>query len=156
MTTLLGSAALAGFLVGALALWLYSKASFRSELGVLEERVQAKDEQLRMAWGDIDSLKSDLGKAQQMLRQEAQMRLGVEQHIARAGLLEKALAAKEQQCGGLLQELAKMQAAMAENTARVAEMARSAEDKTLLLNQAKEALAETFKNISAETLRQGS
>ena len=156
MSTLPGIAALAGFLVGALAAWLYMKAHTRSELGVLEERVHSKDEQLRMSWGDVDALKAELQKAQTLLRQEGQMRLGVEQHAARAGILEKALQSKETQFAQLVQEFANLKAQMTEQTTRVSEMQKSAEEKTVLLNQAKEALAETFKSISSEALRASS
>lgn len=152
MSTLLG-AAVAGFLLGAVFAWMYGKAHTRSELSVLKERVHSKDEQLRMSWGDVDALKAELSKAQQLLRQEAQMRLGAEQHVARATILEKALQSKEQQFGQVVQEFANLKAQMSEQATRIAEMQKAADEKTVLLTQAKEALAETFKSISNEALR---
>src|SRR5687767_10214297 len=137
--------ALMGVLVGGAAAWFHAKARFRSELGVLEERVAAKDEQLRMSWGDVDALKAELLKAQQLFRQEAHARLAAEKGVARAQVLEKTLAARDHQVTQLTQEQVALKSQVAEQSARLA-----------LLNETKEVLGESFKAISAETIKAGS
>jgi DNA recombination protein RmuC len=128
------------------------KASFRSEMGILEERVHAKDEQLRMSWGDVDALKGELAKAQHIIRQEAQLRISAEQHVARAQMLEKTLLTKEQQLQVATQESANHRAQLIEQSTRIQEMQRLIDEKAAFLNQAKDAIGESFKAISAEVL----
>jgi DNA recombination protein RmuC len=147
--------AFVGLLMGGVAAWLFAKAKLRSEIGVLEERVASKDEQLRMSWGDVDALKAELLKAQQLFRQEAQLRLAAEQGMARAQILEKTVAARDHQITQMTSEQLSLKTQVAEQAARLLEMQKAVDEKVALINQARDSLAESFKTISAETLRAG-
>src|SRR4051794_36060240 len=103
-----------GIIVGAVFAWVALRSSTRSEVAVLAERTSSKDEQLRASWADLESIKTEFTKLQNIARNEQGLRIAAEQNNQRLPVLEKQLAAKDQQCSQFVSENGALRAQLAE------------------------------------------
>ena len=122
-------------------------------MGVLRERLQARDEQLMELKNQLESQAKRLLNLQEKLHQEIQLRSAAE---ARNGLiqkLEERLEARETRIQAMQKDTTTLREQLAELQAQRKGEQRSWEEKLGFLNEAQTKLSEAFQALSARALK---
>ncbi len=153
-----------GLILGGAAVWLIlrgqiqhaadnAKMAVQAEAAVLNERLQAKEEQLRSLAAELQKSNDAVAGLQQKLAFETEKRATAEEKTNRIPRLEDELAAKEAALAELQAEITGLKAAQSALNTALENERKAAEEKLALLNQAQQELSDAFKALSSDALK---
>ena len=154
----------AGLIVGVLATWFICKSrmdnafqsgkfSVQSELAVMAERLQGKEQALSEARTTIDRQTEELCALRGDLKNESDRRAAAEEKCSRIGNLENRLASRDEQLELRSAEISDLRSRVAELTTTLVKERKATEEKLAILDEAHLKLSDAFKSLSAEALR---
>ena len=153
------------FLLGALVLgaylsWLIMRGKIResrvageSEKAILEERLQAKEQQNQELRASVEKISGEMNCQRDEVRAESERRSAAEERNLRIPELEAELKDREQHLARLQGETTDLKTRLSELETKLGEERKTAEEKLALLDKAQQKLSDTFKALSAEALR---
>jgi len=146
-----------GLAGGALAAFMLCRSiagkDIEKERGVLEERLQNREGQLRDIRDALDRDREELGALRKTLNEETGRRISAEERNTRIPALEASLEDRDRVIVDLRNEITELKTCLSETEARLGEEKRSAEEKIALLGRARDELSDAFKALSSEALK---
>ncbi len=153
-----------GLAVGGLAVWLVARARIRDAADrikaeaeaarvALAERLEAREQQIQELAGSLDRANEEVKRLQTELKSDSEKRAAAEEKNSRIPELEKGLKERDERINTLLNDLTTLKAAQSELQTKLEEERKAAEEKLILLNEAKQNLSDAFKALSAEALK---
>ncbi len=155
---------LIGLAVGGAAVWLAlrtkvrhaaesARAGAESELAVLNERLQGKEEQARSLDSALQKNAGALAEMQQKLTSEAERRAAAEEKNNRIPQLESELSEREGIIALVQAELTSVKESQSALNTALEKERKAAQEKLELLNQAQQQLSDAFRALSADALK---
>lgn len=132
------------------------KAGLDLELAALRERLNAREQQLLDLKAAFGTATDENTRLRERLGTETEKRAAAEEKNSRIPEFEAHCRAMEAQIAGLRGENADLREKLSETSARLADERLAAEEKLVLLNDAREGLTNVFRALSAEALKSNS
>jgi DNA recombination protein RmuC len=155
---------IAGVLSGAGFFWLFHRAEItrvrrqlrlecESERIALNERVNARDKQLHDLEAVLERVNSETKDLRDQIHAESERRSAAEERISRIPELKDLLSTKEARICRLQEENTRLKTRLSELETHITDERKSIQEKMDVLNNARTNLADAFKALSAEALR---
>ncbi|MGC8828369.1 MAG: DNA recombination protein RmuC [Verrucomicrobiia bacterium] len=138
-----------GFIIAKVLL----KSRYESQISVFNEKLTSKEERLLELQSQNQQLQSRVNELLADIQQESRARAGAEERCSRIPQLEAELENYKNQIEVYHQEIIKLQKRGSELETELQKERQAMEEKLGLLNEAREKLADAFKALSAEALR---
>lgn len=132
------------------------KAGLELELAALRERLNAREQQLLDLKAAFGTTADENVRLREKLGTETEKRAAAEEKNSRIPEFEAHCRALEAQIAALRGENADLREKLSETAARLADERLAAEEKLVLLNDAREGLTNVFRALSAEALKSNS
>ena len=150
----------AGLAIGVFVAWLIFRGRVQqvrsqgeSELAVLGERLQGREQQLEELRRSVEELSGEVSRQREAVKGESEKRSAAEERNQRIPELETSLKAKEEQLHQVLGECTNLKEKISELGAKREEERKAAEEKLALIDEAQKKLSDAFQALSAEALR---
>ncbi len=147
-------------LIGAFICWLalrgkisQIRAQGEADKAVLNERLQAREQQVQELKGSMDHLAAEVNRQREELKEESERRSAAEERNCRIPALEAGLRGKEEQVADLQREATNLKTKISELDTKIEEERKAAEEKLAILDEARQKLADAFKALSADALK---
>jgi DNA recombination protein RmuC len=125
----------------------------RSELGVLEERIRAKERSYDHLLIKNQELEKELDHLRDSLTREGQEKVAALKELEQLPELKNTLRGREQENLGLREEISRLKQLQAELETRLHQERLAVEEKLSLLDEASQKMSDAFKALSSECLR---
>lgn len=153
-----------GLVIGGAAAALVLKAKIQAaadkakgegevERASLNERLQARDDEVRTLNAALEKANTDKNRLQSEFTSESNKRATAEEKNTRIPALEIEVREKDTKLAGLNSEVTNLKEAQAELNTIVDKERTAAEEKLTLLNDAKQILGDAFKALSSDALK---
>jgi DNA recombination protein RmuC len=153
-----------GLGVGGAAAWLVLRAQIReaaqrarSECEVrqaaLAERLGAREQEIGTLTGSLQSCQAQLAALDEKLKAESERRATAEERNTRIPALESDLAEQIRQAQSLQEHITRLKTAQSQLQTTVEQERKAADEKLVLLTDAKNALSDAFKALSSDALK---
>lgn len=164
MTNEVIAALCGGFVAGAALVWLVLRLRHQNEMTVLqsqaeleqaknEERLLYLDARLEDQHTELTQQIATVTALRDQLSTEQQRRTAAEERALRIPELEQLIQRRENEVLTFQREAKNLQSQLAEISTRLEEERKAAQEKLVLVDQAKEQLTNAFKALSADALR---
>lgn len=144
---------LIGAVIGFFISKAFLKSRYESQISVFNEKLTSKDERLLELQSQNSQLNAKINELLTNLQQESKARASAEERASRIPELENELNEYKRQIELYHQQITKLQTRGAELETELQKERQAMEEKLALLNEAREKLADAFKALSAEALR---
>ncbi len=153
-----------GLLFGGMTGWLILRIKIRheydraraeadSERATLVERLQGRDQQLQEIKGAMEKISDEAFGLRNELKSESEKRSAAEEKNSRIPELESSIKAKTEYIENLQDKNTELRTKLAGLETKLTEGQKAAEEKLSLLNKAQQKLADAFKALSADALK---
>lgn len=129
------------------------RSEYDSKIAVLEETARAKESIISELKSNIQGLQTQLETLRNRLNEEISARASAEEKSARIPQLENEIAQRESMLETLRHEVTQLKSRGAELETALEKERQATEEKLALLNEARDKLADAFKALSAEALK---
>ena len=125
----------------------------RADRAALSERLRGREEQLRQAKEDLAAAHAELAALRAELNRQTERRSAAEEKNSRIPELERVVGTKDALIEKLQTENGDLRTRLSEAEVKREEERRAAEEKLVLLEDARRNLSDAFRSLSAEALR---
>ena len=129
------------------------KADSIAESAALTERLQGREAQINDLRASLEGKAAEIARLQGEVKAEMERRATAETYAQRTAEFERLSAEREQQAAKLNEDLQALRAENSGLSTRLEETVKAAEERLRVFENAKEALENTFKALSADVLR---
>jgi DNA recombination protein RmuC len=154
----------AGLLGGGIAAWLILRdkieqakqsARLQAESGQasLTERLQGREQQLQEVKTSCERMTSELDRLREEIKSESDKRSAAEERCLRIPELDQSIRVRTGEASELQRENTDLKTRISEIETRMSEERKGAEEKIRLLDEAQKKLADAFKALSSEALK---
>jgi DNA recombination protein RmuC len=124
-----------------------------SECAVLNERLQAREQQIRELRGSVEDLSGEVSRQREALKETSEKRSAAEERNLRIPDLEEGLKVREERLNQVQEECAILREKISELGTRLEKERKAAEEKLAAIDEAQQKLSDAFRALSAEALR---
>ena len=124
-----------------------------TERATLAERLKSKEEQLHELKASVERADQEIITLREDVRLQSDRRSTAEEKNTRIPELESTVASKEERITELLKENTELRTRLSEIETRLIEERKSAEEKIVMLDEARQKLSDAFKAVSSDVLR---